>query len=160
MKWCNQTAGGNAMSEIVITGAVQTWLASFPVQEAKANLDALETEQAKLEVSIAALRRLIETVDGKIAAPVTTKGNGTNGHNPSGMDAVERVMRDRPGVWTRRDLNRELVERHWLAEGEPGRKTLGSILYRMVKADRIVPAGRVGEGRYKLPESEQEVQAA
>jgi hypothetical protein len=51
------------------------------------------------------------------------------------------------------DLNAALVERGWLADGEAGRKTLGSILYRMVKRGRIV---RVSEGRYRLPANDQQ----
>lgn len=136
-----------------MTATINEWLAAFPMKDARAKMEALEERRAALEAEIARLSRLIEDAAGIAGAyvPATPNGNGHDG--PRGMDAVEAVMRGRSGVWTRRDINRELVSKGWLADGEKGRRTLGSIMHRMVNARRVE---RLAPGRYKLPAGEQQ----
>jgi hypothetical protein len=142
--------------------AIREWLAAFPTHEAEERLRELEHNRDRISAEIEALQQVlsIATQEFQTAVADTAARLNGNGHPPpSGMLAVERLMAEHePVTWTRRDLCHALVERGWLAPGEPGRKTLGSILHRMVGRGRIV---RVGEGQYRLPDWErQEVMAA
>lgn len=142
-----------------MTNPIKSWLAAFPEQEAKAELLSLHNARADLNARIAELEGLMAL---HAQAPRVNGGQielalPTNGSAPRGMDAVEFVLRETPErPWKRAALAHELVKRGWLAPGEPGRRTLGSILHRMVERGRVV---RVGAGLYKLPASQQAVAA-
>jgi hypothetical protein len=136
---------------VTVADPIREWLAAFPYQDAQARLDRLERQRDTLETEIGELRRYLAMagtppeIEGQTTISVTATGNG---HHPQGMDAVEIVMRERAGTWTRGDIHRELVRRGWIAEGEIGRRTLGSIMNRMVKRERVK---RVRHGQYRLP---------
>jgi hypothetical protein len=135
-----------------VTDAIREWIEAFPARDASARLDSLQRQAAEIDAEMQRLRQIMATFGAQTnGAP--RQAVHTNGGRPTGMAAVERLLRERGGVWSRRDLNAALVERGWLAAGEAGRKTLGSILHRMVQRDRIV---RVSEGRYRLPQSDQQ----
>jgi hypothetical protein len=149
------------METLAFTRSVEEWLEAFPASDAREKLAQLKERRASIDAGIARLERLIDAL-GIDVESIQTDANGEvnrngDGHAPQGMDAVETVMRERPGVWARHEIGAALVERGWLAEGESGLGTLGSIMYRMVKRGRIE---RLDGGRYKLPDSKQEVLAA
>ncbi len=145
------------METLAFAQSVEEWLAAFPVRDAQDKLARLRERRASLDAEIAQLERLIDALGPTIGTVPTASTNGHAADAPQGMDAVEIVMRERPGIWARQEIGAALVERGWLAEGEKGTGTLGSIMYRMVQRGRIV---RLDGGRYKLPDSRQEVLAA
>src|SRR5438552_18095850 len=130
-----------------MNGSSQEWLAAFPASEAKATLHELEAKRAELDHQINGLRALLDMVGP------TENGSQAqlplNGHSkvPAGMDAVERILAENPKrVWKRAELHKELARRGWFAEGEAGRRTLGSVLHRMVRRGRVA---RVGTAMYQ-----------
>jgi hypothetical protein len=143
--------------ETLSARSVEEWLAAFPTRDAQEQLAELRERRASIDAQISQLERLIDAL-GLAAGAVNGNSNGNHAalsDAPQGMDAVEMVMRARPGVWARHEIGAALVERGWLAEGESGTGTLGSIMYRMVKRGRVV---RLDGGRYRLPDN-REVQS-
>lgn len=143
----------------MVSDPIAQWRAAFPINEAAERLDALKRDAEAIEREMAQLMRDLEMYATRPTAMTAEESAAAAEpvNRPSGMDAVEAVMREQPGVWTRLAINQELVRKRWLAPGETGRRTLGSIMHRMVARGRVV---RVGEGRYALPASDQGVLAA
>jgi hypothetical protein len=137
---------------MAVSDPIRDWLAAFPAQDAQTRLAELMRRRGEIDEAIGELRRFLDLagaptpIPGQTALPVSN-GNG-NGHAPRGMDAVEAVMSKRAGVWTRREIAQELARLGWIAEGEVGRRTLGSIMHRMVGRGRVE---RESHGRYRLP---------
>jgi hypothetical protein len=133
-----------------VENPLKEWLAAFPAQAAETRLAELERRQQEINEEMDALRRFLDLagpppeIAGPTALAAAANGNG----KPQGMDAVEIVMRERAGMWTRGEIGRELERRGWIAEGDTGRRTLGSIMNRMVSRGRVK---RVGHARYRLP---------
>lgn len=135
---------------------LREWLEAFPTEYASSRLEELDRRRAAIEEEMGQLRAYLDTLGS--LAPAATNGNGSGQAPASGREAVEAVMRTRPGhVWQRREILEELVRRGWAEPGEPGRKKLGSMLYHMVRLGRVE---RPEENRYRLPDDRQGVLAA
>lgn len=127
---------------------VRDWLDAFPAERVQERLAALAAKRQKIEVEEQELRALLEMNARRRRDTELEQQRLSLGPAPRGMDAVEQVMRERPGVWKRIEIQRALAEKGWLAPGEAGKATLGSILFRMVNRGRVV---RLSGGRYELP---------
>lgn len=142
------------VSAMETTAPVKLWLASFPEEEAAARIAELEELREAAGREIAALRQLVD-IGRAYSKPSGAQQNGDTRPPfvapapPQGQEAVEAVMRERPrGKWRASEIEAELQKRGWIADGPRGRRTLGSILHRMVGSGRIK---RVGRGTYRLP---------
>ena len=127
---------------------VRSWLDTFPAAKVQERLCVLAARRQKIEIEEQELRALLEMHTRRTRLAVVEQQRLSLGTAPQGMDAVEQVMRERPGSWKRIEIQRALTEKGWLAPGAAGKATLGSILHRMVSRERVI---RLGGGRYKLP---------
>ena len=128
----------------------------------------LEQQAEALERDAAAMRKLIdaardlgeERVAALLAPMLARNGNGNgngSGHAasapvaapdppdeiPRGREAVRLIVRDRPGVWTLRDLRAEMKRRGWFTSN----KGLDVAVTRLAASKE---ARRVGKGRYEF----------
>jgi len=157
-----------------MTGSVTEWIARVPIASARDDLEAMKAQRAELDRKIAERESLLMLVEGRLPTiPIASYANGNgNGHAepmpipasvviepPRGMEAVRVLLSEDPTkTWKRADMAKELARREWISQGEKGRRTLGSILHRMLEAGRVA---RVGTALYKLPvDGSQEVLAA
>jgi hypothetical protein len=85
-----------------------------------------------------------------------TNRNG-NGHTPvatdapRGREAVRRIVRERPGIWTLADLRAEMEKRGWFTS----RSGLEAAAKRL--CDVNGEGRRLGPGRYMFPADHEEV---
>jgi len=81
----------------------------------------------------------------------TPNGNGNNAHAASGKDAprgreaVRIIVRERPGVWTYKDLRAEMQRRGWFTT-DSGLEAAAKRL-----CDSNSEGRRIGKGRYVFP---------
>ncbi|MGH3020697.1 MAG: hypothetical protein ACRDNR_11130 [Gaiellaceae bacterium] len=101
---------------------------------------------------------LAELVELLGAPDAVANGNG-NGHTtkstpdaPRGRDAVRRIVRKRPGIWTLTELRAEMIERGWFTS-QSGLEAAAKRLCEINGEGR-----RLGSGRYMFPADHEEVE--
>src|SRR5687768_342005 len=97
----------------------------------------LEQEAEALEREAAAMRKLVEAArdlgEERVAALLVARNGNGNGHTaatapgataappedePRGREAVRRIVREQPGVWTLADLRAEMKLRSWFTSNK------------------------------------------
>jgi hypothetical protein len=129
-------------------------------------MGALEEQAQAAERNAAAMRKLVEAArdlgEERVAAllGITLAGNrdaNGNGHKatpeptttetsgdvPRGREAVRRIVRERPGIWTLAKLRSEMKRRGWFTSS----KGLDVAVSRLAASGE---ARRVGKGRYEF----------
>ena len=84
---------------------------------------------------------------GALLGSETTSNGHTSGrpaHVPRGREAVRRIVRDRPGIWTLSELREEMRTRGWFTSS----KGLEVAVVRLCEAGEC---RRVSKGRYEFP---------
>ncbi len=133
-------------------------------------VERLRHEADEAERRAAQLRRMIELVtelgeDGlaelAALASETTNGNGNatarqngNGHKgvsrqstpeaPRGREAIRRIVKDRPGVWTLAELQAAMRENGWFTSAR-------GVEVAVIRMTHHGEARRDGRGRYVFP---------
>ena len=93
----------------------------------------------------------LEELLAVLEAEKPKNGNGKNGHGPKpadeprGREAVRLIVRERPGMWTFRELKEEMLRRGWFTS-DTGLEAAAKRLCRVNKEGR-----HVGKGRYVFP---------
>src|SRR5690348_6224528 len=94
----------------------------------------LEEQAAALERDASALRKLSEAAQElgeervrALLAPVLNGNGDSNGHvaeppeeenGPRGREAVRRIVRERPGIWSLQEIRAEMQRRGWFTSGK------------------------------------------
>jgi hypothetical protein len=137
--------------------------------EAMTLVGTLEEQAQTLERDAAAMRKLVDATrdlgEERVAALLALVvrngndvGNG-NGHTqheslvltpsdppeglPRGREAIRLIVRERPGLWTLRDLRAEMKRRGWFTSN----KGVDVAVTRLVASGEAM---RVGKGRYEF----------
>jgi hypothetical protein len=123
----------------------------------------LEEQAVALERDATALRKLSEAaqelgeerVRALLAPVLNSNGNGSPRRGtdqdepvvdedaPRGREAVRRIVRERPGIWTLREIRAEMQRRGWFTSN----KGVEVAVMRLANNNE---ARRIGKGRYEF----------